>query len=75
MVQPMVVRDMEALLLSPQNACSFNFRKLMPVMIPELSAWTDSDGTSDLCEKYKMEVTAANGKKIVVPASNKFITF
>ena len=61
MVQPMVVRDIEALLLSPQNACSFNFRKLMPVMIHELSAWTDSDGTSELCEKYKMEVTAAYG--------------
>jgi hypothetical protein len=59
-VQPMVVRDLTAMLQSAKEN-SYVFRKVMPILIPELSDWTDSDGAKDLLDKFNVEIAAAYG--------------
>ena len=59
-VQPMVVRDLTAMLQSAKEN-SYVFRKVMPILIPELSDWTGSEGAKDLLDKFNVEISAAYG--------------
>ena len=60
----MVVRDMEALLLSPQNACSFIFRELMPTLIPELSAVAESRRTKRKREESQSRSSSSDNDDV-----------
>ena len=61
LVAPMVVRDMSALLQSNKET-SYVFRKLMPILIPNVDDWKISVGSTGILENFHDEVSAAYGQ-------------